>query len=117
MHDWSPSPWGEAIAKNSLPSAVEIELKILRLAADAADLRRQLNPRELARAPRLAAALDACDALFEELGWGNPWNRPAEDDEAGREWGNWRRVLAFPNGAQVLDHFVIPHLPDCDCQA
>ena len=68
MHDWSPSPWGEA----------------MRLAADAADLRRQLNPRELARAPRLAAALDACDALFEELGWGNPWNRPAEDDEAGR---------------------------------
>jgi hypothetical protein len=84
MHDWSPSPWSEAIAKNGLPSAVEIELKILRLAADAADLRRQLNPRELARAPRLAAALDACDALFEELGWGNPWNRPAEDDEAGR---------------------------------
>jgi hypothetical protein len=84
MHDWSPSLWGETMAKTGLCGAVDIELKILRLAADAADLRRQLNPRELAGAPRLAAALDACDALFEELGWGNPWNPPEGDNEAGR---------------------------------
>ena len=35
----------------------------------AADLRRLLTPQDLTRAPRLAAALKACDALFEELGW------------------------------------------------
>jgi hypothetical protein len=58
-----------------------MELKMLRLAADAADLRRQLTPSYLARVPRLAAALDACEALFEELGWGNPSDPPGHDDE------------------------------------
>ncbi len=62
-------------------AAVDMELKMLRLAADAADLRRLLTPQDLARAPRLAAALDACDALFEELGWGNPSEPPEQDDE------------------------------------
>jgi len=83
MHDWSPSPWGETMAKKRLPAAGNLELKILRLAADAADLRGQLTARELARAPRLAAALDACAALFEELGWGDPSQPPGQCDKLG----------------------------------
>lgn len=91
MHTVSPSPWGETMANNHvstktrfktcLSPAVDMELKMLRLAADAADLRRQLTPQDLARAPRLAAALDACEALFEELGWGNPSKPPGDIDE------------------------------------
>jgi hypothetical protein len=87
MHTMSPSPWSETMAKNrptsrnGVSSAVDMELKMLRLAAAAADLRRQLTPSYLARAPRLAAALDACEALFEELGWGNPSDPPGQDDE------------------------------------
>jgi hypothetical protein len=54
---------------------------MLQLAAAAADLRRQLTPQELAKAPRLVAVLDACDALFEELGWGNPSAPPEQGDE------------------------------------
>jgi hypothetical protein len=62
--------------------AVDVELKLLRLAADAVDLRRQLSPSYLARAPRLEAALDACEALFEALGWGKPSEPPGQDDES-----------------------------------
>jgi hypothetical protein len=66
MHTWSPSQMGGTIDKSRRFSTVGTELKMLQLAASAADLRRQV------KAPRLAAALDACDALFEELGWGHP---------------------------------------------
>jgi hypothetical protein len=72
MHTWSPSQSGGTIDKSRRLSTVGTELKVLQLAASAADLRRQVTARELAKAPRLAAALDACDALFEELGWGHP---------------------------------------------
>ncbi len=87
MHTMSPSPWGETmaknrvIAKNGVSPTIDIELKMLRLAADAADLRRLLTPQDLSKAPRLAAALDACDAVFEELGWGNPSEPPGPYDE------------------------------------
>ena len=87
MHTMSPSPWGETMAKNrvihknGVSPTINMELKMLRLAADAADLRRLLTPQDLTRAPRLAAALDACDALFEELGWGNPSEPPGTYDE------------------------------------
>ncbi len=56
----------------AMSSAQYVELSMLRLAATAIDLRGQLTPHERARAPSLEAVLDACDALFEELGWGRP---------------------------------------------
>jgi hypothetical protein len=40
------------------------------LAADAADIRRDFTPQQVAKCGPLAAALDACEALFEALGWG-----------------------------------------------
>lgn len=48
----------------------QVELMILRLAAAAVDIRGQLTPREISKNSNLARALDACEALFEELGWG-----------------------------------------------
>jgi hypothetical protein len=69
------------MARSRRSAAVDMELKMLQLAASAADLRRQLTPEELANVPRLAAALDACDALFEELGWGNPAAPPEQSDD------------------------------------
>lgn len=57
---------------SAMSSAQYVELSMLRLAAIAIDLRGQLTPHERARAPSLGALLDACDALFEELGWGRP---------------------------------------------
>jgi hypothetical protein len=47
-----------------------MELRVLRLAADAADIRRDFTPQQVAKCGPLAAALDACEALFEALGWG-----------------------------------------------
>ena len=38
---------------------------------------REVPPQQLAQWARLAAALDACEALFEELGWGD---KPARAD-------------------------------------
>jgi len=87
MHTMSPSPWVETVAKkrvipkNGVSPTIDMELKMLRWAADAADLRRLLTRQDLAKAPRLAAALDACDAVFEELGWGNPSEPPGPYDE------------------------------------
>jgi hypothetical protein len=48
----------------------QIELMILRLAAAAVDIRGQLTPREISKKSNLTRALDACEALFDELGWG-----------------------------------------------
>jgi hypothetical protein len=76
----APSPWGGAMAKRRRSAAIDMELKVLQLAATAADLRRRLTARDLARIPRLAAVLDACDALFEELGWGDPLAPPEPGD-------------------------------------
>ena len=41
-----------------------------------------LTPQDLVRAPRLAAAPEACEGLFEELGWGDPSEPPGQDDES-----------------------------------
>jgi hypothetical protein len=82
MRAWSPSPWAETMARSRRSAAFDMELKMLQLAAFAADLRRQLTPEELAKTPRLVAVLDACDALFEELGWGNPSAPPQQGDES-----------------------------------
>ena len=58
-------------AKISISPAqrTEIQLLILRLAAVAIDLRREASD-EIEYIPALRSALDSCDALFEELGWG-----------------------------------------------
>ena len=63
-------PCTKAPAKVRHSPALEMELRVLRLAADAADIRRDLTP-EQAKCPNLTAALDACEALFEALGWGD----------------------------------------------
>jgi hypothetical protein len=54
-----------------LPDSDLTELTILRLAAIAVDLRGQLTPERLAKAPSLISVLDACARVFEELGWGD----------------------------------------------
>jgi hypothetical protein len=64
------APCTKAPAKVRHSPAVEMELRVLRLAADAADIRRDLTP-EQAKCPNLTAALDACEALFDALGWGD----------------------------------------------
>jgi hypothetical protein len=63
-------PCTKAPAKVRHSPAVAMELRVLRLAADAADIRRDLTP-EQAKCPNLTAALDACEALFNALGWGD----------------------------------------------
>ena len=63
-------PCARAPAKVRHSPAVAMELRVLRLAADAADIRRDVTPQELAKSTHLAAALDACEALFEAMGWG-----------------------------------------------
>jgi hypothetical protein len=54
-----------------VPASDLTELTILRLAAIAVDLRGQLTPERMAKAPSLITVLDACDRVFEELGWGD----------------------------------------------
>jgi hypothetical protein len=54
-----------------VPASDLTELTILRLAAIAVDLRGQLTPERMARAPSLITVLDACDRVFDELGWGD----------------------------------------------
>jgi hypothetical protein len=66
------APCARAPAKVRRSPAVAMELRVLRLAADAADIRRDLGPHELAKCAHLATALEACEALFEAMGWGRP---------------------------------------------
>jgi len=54
-----------------VPVSDDTELTILRLAAIAVDLRGQLTPERMAKAPSLITVLDACDRVFDELGWGD----------------------------------------------
>jgi hypothetical protein len=54
-----------------VPASDLTELTILRLAAIAVDLRGQLTPERMAKAPSLITVLEACDRVFEELGWGD----------------------------------------------
>jgi hypothetical protein len=48
---------------------IGIELRVLRLAALAVELRRE-SADQIVTIPGLPRALDACGALFDELGWG-----------------------------------------------
>ena len=64
------APCAKAPAKVRHSPAVAMELRVLRLAADAADMRRDLTPQQ-AKCEHLTSALDACEALFEALGWGD----------------------------------------------
>jgi hypothetical protein len=64
------APCAKAPAKVRHSPAVAMELRVLRLAADAADIRRDLTPQQ-AKCEHLTSALDACEALFEALGWGD----------------------------------------------
>jgi len=83
MYRRSLTPCAKVTAKNRHSPAVAMELKMLRLAADAADLRREVTPQQLAKWARLAAALDACEALFEELGWGDQPAHAEAGDNSG----------------------------------
>jgi hypothetical protein len=65
-----PAPCAKTPGKARHSPAVTMELRVLRLAADAADIRREFTPQQLAKCGPLPAALDACEALFEALGWG-----------------------------------------------
>jgi hypothetical protein len=67
-----------------MSTAQYVELSMLRLAAIAVDLRGQLTPREKAKAPSMVPVLDACDALFEELGWGRPSEALPDGDRSDR---------------------------------
>jgi len=60
-----------------------MELRVLRLAADAADIRKDLSPQELAKCARLTASLDACEALFEAMGWGDAQEQPEAANNSG----------------------------------
>lgn len=64
------APYAKTTGKDRHAPAVAIELRVLRLAADAADIRREFTAQQLAKYQPLSAALDACEALFEALGWG-----------------------------------------------
>jgi hypothetical protein len=66
------APCAKAPAKVRRSPAIAMELRVLRLAADAADIRRDLGAHELAKCAGLATALEACEALFEAMGWGRP---------------------------------------------
>jgi hypothetical protein len=70
----------KAPAKVRRSPAMAMELRVLRLAADAADIRRDIGPHELAKWAHLPAALEACEALFEAMGWGRPIGAKGETD-------------------------------------
>jgi hypothetical protein len=59
-----------------------VEIRLLRLAAAAVDVCDQMTPEEIENTPSLRAVLDACDVLFDELGWG-PLGPSGYSDEAG----------------------------------
>lgn len=59
-----------------------IEIRLLRLAAAAVDVCDQMTPEEIENTPSLRAVLDACDVLFDELGWG-PLGPSENADEVG----------------------------------
>ncbi len=59
-----------------------LEIRLLRLAAAAVDVCDQMTPQEIENTPSLRAVLDACDVLFDDLGWG-PLGPSENSDEAG----------------------------------
>jgi hypothetical protein len=63
--------------------AVTMELRVLRLAAEAADIRREFTPQQLAKYGPLIATLDACEALFDALGWGGVQAQPQRVETSG----------------------------------
>jgi hypothetical protein len=77
------APCAKMPAKAGHAPAVAVELRALRLAADAADIRREFTPQQLAKCGPLAAALDACEALFDALGWGGAQAQPQRVETSG----------------------------------
>jgi hypothetical protein len=71
------APCAKAPAKVRHAPAVAMELRLLRLAADAADIRQDLTPQQ-AKCAHVTAALDACEALFEAMGWGDAQSEEAD---------------------------------------
>lgn len=59
-----------------------VEIRLLRLAAAAVDVCDQMTAQEIENTPSLRAVLDACDVLFDELGWG-PLGPSENADEVG----------------------------------
>jgi hypothetical protein len=59
-----------------------VEIRLLRLAAAAVDVCDQMTPEEIGNTSSLRAVLDACDVLFDELGWG-PLGPSENADEVG----------------------------------
>lgn len=55
------------------------ELAILRLVATAVDLRKQITRFEIQRAPSLAAAFVALDAVWHEMGWDSASEAPPHE--------------------------------------
>jgi hypothetical protein len=64
-------PCGKTPANASRSPEVAMELRVLRLAADAVEIKQDIGAHELANCPYVAAALEACEALFESMGWGD----------------------------------------------
>jgi hypothetical protein len=71
-------PCAKSTARVRRSPALVMELRVLRLAADAAEIRQDLGSHELAKCPQLSAALDACETLFETMGWGD---EPAPEED------------------------------------
>ncbi|HMK70013.1 MAG TPA: hypothetical protein VK442_03475 [Xanthobacteraceae bacterium] len=59
-----------------------VEIRLLRLAAAAVDVCDQMTLEEIENTPSLVAVLEACDVLFDELGWG-PLEPSGYSDGAG----------------------------------
>jgi hypothetical protein len=79
----TPAPCAKTPSKTRHSPTVAMELRVLRLAADAADIRRDFTPQQLAKCEPLTAALDACEALFEALGWGGAQAQVQRAESAG----------------------------------
>ena len=77
------APSAKAPAKVRHSPAVAMELRLLRLAADATGIRKDISPQELAKCSRVRAALDACEALFEAMGWGDAQEQPEAANNSG----------------------------------
>jgi hypothetical protein len=56
------------------------DLRVLRLAAMAFDVRAKLTRKEIRRIPSLELALNALDQVLKEMGWADNGSRPRRTD-------------------------------------